>query len=169
MKAITGGRQTKSAKYAPSPNDFINFLTTSQVPPIEGVTEQKTGLLLVRPKRSFLPFLIVPANKTITTTPLKMNISATFLIIITFLIATTTRLADQDLPLLLFAHPGAMASGSAKLTAPLAAAIAERFLGMFFAFQSIMGSHICTLQSYHSMLDTKAFLLASQLQGFDFL
>ena len=133
MKAIKGGRQTKSAKYTLSLNDFIKFLTISQVPPIEGVTEQKTGLLLVRPKRSFSPFLIVPTNKTITTTPLTMKISLTLLLLITFLIATT-RLADQNLPLLLFAHPGAMASGSAKLTAALAAAIAERFLGCFLHF-----------------------------------
>ena len=37
------------------------------------------------------------------------------------------RLANQTLPLLLFAHPGMMLSGSAKLAAPLAATIAERF------------------------------------------
>ena len=36
------------------------------------------------------------------------------------------RLANQTLPLLLFAHPGMMLSGSAKLAAPLAATIAER-------------------------------------------
>jgi len=57
-----------------------------EVPPLEGVTEEKTGMLLSRPKR----------------------------------------IANQTLPLLLFAHPGMMLSGSAKLAAPLAATIAER-------------------------------------------
>jgi len=57
-----------------------------EVPPLEGVTEQKTELLLCRPKR----------------------------------------IANQTLPLLLFAHPGMMLSGSAKMTSSLAATIAER-------------------------------------------
>jgi len=57
-----------------------------EVAPLEGVTEQKTELLLCRPKR----------------------------------------IANQTLPLLLFAHPGMMLSGSAKMASSLAATIAER-------------------------------------------